>query len=110
MCATLSPSLCRLVLKRYLSTFNVEVDEAVDGDEAIQKVLENGEYAIIWMDVSAAVYCSSIVLKHCECISGVRVGLLYLQQSCCPSKHRLRLHKHPAALCSVLIGCNHHVV
>jgi CheY-like chemotaxis protein len=39
------------VLKRYLSTLNIEVDEAADGEEAIQKVLENGEYAIIWMDV-----------------------------------------------------------
>jgi CheY-like chemotaxis protein len=39
------------VLKRYLSTLNVEVDEAADGEEAIQKVLENGEYSIIWMDV-----------------------------------------------------------
>jgi CheY-like chemotaxis protein len=68
----------RLVLKRYLSTLNVEVDEAVDGEEAIQKVLENGEYAIIWMDVSTVRmwYCNVVMF-----ITAVRVfiELLHLQ-------------------------------
>lgn len=41
----------RLVLKKYLIMFGCEVDEAENGDDAINKIKENGEYETIWMDI-----------------------------------------------------------
>jgi len=41
----------RLVLKKYLNLFNCDVDEAENGREAINKITENGEYCIVWMDI-----------------------------------------------------------
>lgn len=41
----------RLVLKKYLILFGCEVDEAENGEEAINKVKLNGEYETIWMDI-----------------------------------------------------------
>lgn len=41
----------RLVLKKYLLLYNCEVDEAENGQDAIKKVIENGIYKIIWMDI-----------------------------------------------------------
>lgn len=41
----------RLVLKKYLIMFGCDVDESKNGDEAIEKVKNNGEYKIIWMDI-----------------------------------------------------------
>ena len=41
----------RLVLKKYLIMYGCEVDEAENGEDAINKVKTNGEYQIIWMDI-----------------------------------------------------------
>lgn len=41
----------RLVLKKYLTLFGCEVDEAENGQHAIQKIQENGQYVIVWMDI-----------------------------------------------------------
>ena len=41
----------RLVLKKYLVRFGCEVDEAENGEDAINKVKLNGEYSTIWMDI-----------------------------------------------------------
>lgn len=41
----------RLVLKKYLVMFGYEVDEAENGEDAINKIKENGKYNIIWMDI-----------------------------------------------------------
>ena len=41
----------RLVLKKYLIMFGCDVDEAENGEEAINKVKANGEYETIWMDI-----------------------------------------------------------
>jgi len=41
----------RLVLKKYLTMFDCATDEAENGQDAINKVNENGTYNIIWMDI-----------------------------------------------------------
>ncbi len=41
----------RLVLKKYLLMFGCDIDEAENGIDAIEKIKENGEYNIIWMDI-----------------------------------------------------------
>ena len=41
----------RLVLKKYLILFGCDVDEAENGEEALNKVKQNGEYVTIWMDI-----------------------------------------------------------
>jgi osomolarity two-component system, sensor histidine kinase SLN1 len=41
----------RLVLKKYLIRFGCDVDEAENGMDAINKIKDNGEYSIIWMDI-----------------------------------------------------------
>lgn len=41
----------RLVLKRYLNLFGCDTDEAGNGQDAINKVKDYGEYSIIWMDI-----------------------------------------------------------
>lgn len=41
----------RLVLKKYLIHYGCYVDEAENGVDAIEKIKENGQYDIIWMDI-----------------------------------------------------------
>jgi len=41
----------RLVLKKYLTLFGFDADEAENGQDAIDKVQTNGLYKIIWMDI-----------------------------------------------------------
>lgn len=41
----------RLVLKKYLTLFGYNSDEAENGQDALDKVMENGRYNIIWMDI-----------------------------------------------------------
>lgn len=44
-------SINRLVLKKYLTYYGCDSDEACDGLEAIEKVKNNGQYNVIWMDI-----------------------------------------------------------
>ena len=62
----------RLVLKRYLSVLSVEVDEADSGEEALRLVKENGEYAIIWMDVRLGA-----TMNGAECTKQLRKHMGY---------------------------------
>ena len=41
----------RIVLGKFLTSFNCKYDEANNGKEAIEKVKEYGPYSIIWMDI-----------------------------------------------------------
>lgn len=41
----------RMVLRRYLEQYKCIVEESENGLEAIDKVKDNGEYRIIWMDI-----------------------------------------------------------
>ena len=41
----------RIILRNYFNKLRIEVDEADDGEIALQKVVQNGEYQLIWMDV-----------------------------------------------------------
>lgn len=44
-------SLNRNILRRLLiKMFSIEVDEAENGETAVEQVLKNGEYAVIWLD------------------------------------------------------------
>ena len=40
----------RLVLRRFLESLKIECDESDSAEDAFEKVRENGEYALIWMD------------------------------------------------------------
>lgn len=41
----------RIVLKRYLAYKKCESDETIDGENTIEMVKKNGEYAIIFIDI-----------------------------------------------------------
>lgn len=44
-----------IVLRRFLNSINIIVDEAKSGEECLKAVEENGEYSIIWMDLRLCV-------------------------------------------------------
>ncbi|XWV25127.1 histidine protein kinase SLN1 [Tupanvirus deep ocean] len=71
-------SMNRLVLKKYLNLYGCNVDEAENGIDAINKVKENGEYNIIWMDIKMPKMngheCTKI-LRHELNYKGVIIGL-----------------------------------
>lgn len=58
----------RLVLKRYFKRYGYEFDEAQNGKEAIDMVVEHGEYAIIWIDVKMPIMngieCTRYLRQH----------------------------------------------
>jgi CheY-like chemotaxis protein len=62
----------RLVLKRYLSVLSIEVDEADSGEEALRLIRQNGEYAIIWMDVRMGT-----TMNGAECTKRLRKDMGY---------------------------------
>lgn len=68
----------RLVLKKYLLKFGCIVDEAENGFDAVEKVKENGEYDIIWMDIKMPKMdgheCTNI-LRNKMNYSGIIIGL-----------------------------------
>lgn len=41
----------RMVLSKYLTRKNYLVDEAINGQDAVEKIGANGEYFIVWMDI-----------------------------------------------------------
>lgn len=61
----------RLVLKKYLTLFGCEVDEAENGSDAIEKIKTNGEYNIIWMDIKMP------KMDGHECTKNLRTNLKY---------------------------------
>jgi CheY-like chemotaxis protein len=43
-------SFNRLVLKRFLNLIGIAVEESTNASETIEKVKQNGQYAVIWTD------------------------------------------------------------
>lgn len=61
----------RLVLKKYLIYFGCVVDEAENGQDAIDKIKNNGEYSIIWMDIKMP------KMDGIECVKHLRTTMEY---------------------------------
>lgn len=76
----------RLVLRRYLNSINIEVDEAESGERALELVTSNGDYAIIWMDIRmgdemSGVECTKRLREHMG-YTGVVIALTgYVDES-----------------------------
>jgi CheY-like chemotaxis protein len=41
----------RIVLKKYLNRYGRSADEAINGEDAIEKIKKIGSYKIVWMDI-----------------------------------------------------------
>ncbi|XWV26389.1 putative sensor histidine kinase [Tupanvirus soda lake] len=71
-------SMNRLVLMKYLNLYGCNVDEAENGIDAINKVKENGEYNIIWMDIKMPKMngheCTKILRNELQ-YKGIIIGL-----------------------------------
>jgi CheY-like chemotaxis protein len=68
----------RLVLKKYLTMYGCEIDEAMNGQDAIEMVKKYGEYNIIWMDIKMPLmdgFDSTKFLRNNLGYKGVIIGL-----------------------------------
>jgi CheY-like chemotaxis protein len=68
----------RMVLSKYLTREKYLIDEASNGNDAIEKIKKNGTYSIIWMDIMMprmnGFDCTEILRKQYN-YSGVIIGL-----------------------------------
>jgi CheY-like chemotaxis protein len=68
----------RIVIKKYLLKHKRIADEAINGNDAIEKIKMNGTYKIIWMDIQmpkmSGIDCTKFlrnVLQYKGCIIGL---------------------------------------
>src|SRR5579885_3556405 len=70
--------LNRLVLKKVLESFDCKVDEAENGFELIEKIKNNGEYDIVWLDIKMpkmdGIECTRYLRNELN-YSGIIIGL-----------------------------------
>ena len=74
----------RLILKRYLDKKNIMCDEANDGIFCIEKIIQNGVYDILWLDIQMprmnGLDCAETLRKKYN-YKGIIIGLTgYIDQ------------------------------
>lgn len=70
-------SFNRLVLKRFLNIMGIIVDEVGSAEEALQMIVDNGEYAVVWSDFNLGSNGSDLEIDGAQLTRLLRTGYDY---------------------------------